>query len=385
MSRLMWVMILAFWFGTGLVLKSEPLFQETEVFVGGQDDINTYRIPSLICTKKGTVLAFAEGRRDNNIDGSPTDLVLKRSLGNNYAWSPPKRRGPVPGDRTREQNMTWQPMQVLIKSKDRDAYMNPLPIIDDRDGTIFLLVNRHTRFTEGRWGSIWLLKSTDEGATWSTPIDITPSVGNKELGPGVGIQMKNGRLVAPTYEGVIYSEDHGETWRAGGKTTGPVNESQVVELADGSLLFNTRGSPHRTVIISKDGGETWGEPHRDLALSDSELWGGCQGSLIWYSRKDEGADQNRLLFANPADPRHRFDLTVRLSYDEGKTWPVAKLLKKGTGAYSSMTVFPDGTIGIIYETGNDYGGIVEYYGKLAFARFNLEWLTDEKDSLTKKN
>lgn len=191
--------------------------------------------------------------------------------------------------------------------------------------------------------------------------------------------MKNGRLVVPTYEGVIFSDDHGKTWRAGGKTTGPVSETQVVELGDGSLMLNTRGSSNRTVCLSKDGGQSWSESWRDPVLTDSELWGGCQASLIRYpSRKDDGKARSRLLFANPADRKHRFDLTVRLSYDEGKTWPVAKRIKNGTGAYSSMAVFPDGTIGIIYETGNTCDRVVEYYAKLSFARFNLEWLTDGK-------
>src|SRR5258708_6467269 len=81
-------------------------------------------------------------------------------------------------------------------------------------------------------------------------------VGKKELGPGIGIQMRNGRLVVPTYEGVIFSDDHGKNWKAGGKTTGPVNESQVIELADGSLMLNTRSHPNRTVVLSRDGGET---------------------------------------------------------------------------------------------------------------------------------
>jgi Neuraminidase (sialidase) len=202
-------------------------------------------------------------------------------------------------------------------------------------------------------------------------------VGKISLGPGIGIQMKNGRLVAPVYDGVIFSDDHGRSWKAGGKTTGPVSETQAVELTDGSLMLSTRGHPNRTVTISKDGGETWSEPRRDPALTDPELWGGCQASLIRWTRKDAGYDQDRLLFANPADRRHRFDLTVRVSYDEGKTWPVAKVIKKGPGAYSSMTVFPDGTIGVIYETGNSYAGVVEYYAKLALARFNLEWLTHE--------
>jgi sialidase-1 len=139
-------------------------------------------------------------------------------------------------------------------------------------------------------------------------------------------------------------------------------------------MLNSRGTPSRTVVISTDGGKTWGDPRPDPALSDSELYGGCQASLIRYPGKSANRSKDLLLFANPADRKYRMDLTVRISYDEGITWPVSKLIRKGTGAYSSMTVFPDGTIGVIYETGNTYDGIVEYYAQLAFARFNLEWL-----------
>jgi sialidase-1 len=364
------------------VLAEEPLFEQTELFVGGQDNINTYRIPSLITTDQGTVLAFCEGRMDSAQDGSPTNLVLKRSLGNKGAWNTPRYQGPVP--RSRERNMMWQPLQVLRASKDGEAYMNPVPVIDRMSGTIYLLVDHYAHYDPkadefGGRGQVWLIESHDEGATWSEPIDLTPSVGNKELGPGAGIQMGTGRLVVAVYDGVIYSDDHGKTWQAGGKAPTPPNETQVVELADGSLMLNVRGIPHRTVVLSRDGGVTWGEPKADPVLTDPEQWRGCQGSLIRYSRAAKGSGRNRLLFANPADLKYRHDLTVRLSYDEGKTWPVAMLIQKGPGSYSGMTVFADGTIGLIFETGNSFNGRVEYNAKLAFARFNLEWLTDGND------
>jgi sialidase-1 len=371
-------------FGRAIVAQSDsvPLFVETDVFVGGQDDINTYRIPSIICTKKGTVLIFCEGRRNKSQDGSPTHLVLKRSLSNTGPMISPQHS--VTENRSRQRNITWLPMQVLIKSKNGEAYMNPVPVIDNNDGTIFLLINQCPSWgdaeNEGKGVTeVWLIKSTDEGATWTKPVNITRDVGNIALGPGIGIQLKNGRLVAPVYDGIIYSDNHGKTWKAGNKTTAPLNECQVVELVDGSLMLNTRGYPKRIVTISDNMGNSWGAPYRDSALTDSKLWGGCQASFIRYTRQDNGSDKNRLLFANPADSLYRFDMTVRMSYDEGKTWPVAKIIKKGTGAYSSLTILPDGSIGIIYETGNYNNDITEYYARLSFARFNLEWLTDGKD------
>lgn len=372
--------------GTSILKKGEkaevPIFEETSLFVGGQDDINTYRIPSLICTKKGTILAFCEGRRDNSKDGSPTHLVLKRSLDNTRPMVPPMHT--VTENRSRQRNMTWLPMQILIESKNSDAYMNPVPVIDRKDGTIILLVNHYPSFgeaeNEGKGVTeVWIMKSMDEGATWSKPVDITSEVGNISLGPGIGIELKDGRLVVPLYDGVIFSDDHGKTWKAGEKTPAPVNECQVVELTNGSLMLNTRGYPYRTISISKDEGQTWDKVYKDPTLTDSKLWGGCQSGLIRYTRKEEGSDKNRLLYSAPADTLLRFDMTVRMSYDEGKTWPVAKIIKKGTGAYSSLTVLPDGSIGLVFETGRHTEDISEYDAKIDFVRFNLEWLTDGKD------
>jgi len=377
------------WIGS-LLLLVEPLglsgagprFEETEVFVGGQDNINTYRIPSVVCTRSGTVLVFCEGRRDSDVDGSPTHLVLKRSMGNAGPWNEAQAQAPVSVARMRDRNITWQAIQILLPSKSGEAYMNPVPIIDASDGAIYLLVNYYPQPYRDVPAHIWLMKSKDEGATWSSPTDISPGAGLKELGPGIGIQMQNGRLVAPTYDGVIFSDDHGKTWKSGGKASDIYNETQVVELTDGSLMLNARRGGLRAVLLSRDGGQTWGEPRNDLTLTEPGSWLGCQASLIRYTRKKNGVSRNRLLFSNPADPNYRFDMTVRISYDEGKTWPVAKLIKQGTAAYSCLTAFPDGTIGLVYETGNNYGDTAEYYSKISFARFNLEWLTGGQDWLT---
>jgi sialidase-1 len=333
--------------------------EETELFIPGHDGINTYRIPSIVSTRNGTVLVFCEGRRDRNEDGTPTHLVLKRSLDN---------RG--------SRKMTWQPIQILLTSKAGEAYMNPVPIVDERDGTIFLLVNPYFQPYKDVPVHIWLMKSTDDGATWSSPTDITTGTGLKELGPGIGIQMRSGRLVAPVYDGVIFSDDHGKTWKSGGKISDVYSESQVVELVDGSLLLNVRqGVGHRAVGISTDGGQTWSKPRNDMALSDPTEYKGCQGSLIRYSRKGAGNSKNRLLFSNPSDPNHRLNMTVRISYDEGRTWPVAKMIKEGPGGYSSMTVLPDGSIGLVYESGS--------FRTISFVRFTLEWITGGTDRETR--
>jgi sialidase-1 len=370
-------------------LHAQALFEQTDLFVGGQDDYNTYRIPALICTKTGTLLAFSEGRRDDSKDGTPTDIVLKRSLGNAGPWKPAYIPQKAEG-RSRHNTMMWQPLQTLIRNTHGEAYMNPVPVIDQTEGTIYLLANLYPQPYKDAPADIWLIKSTDEGATWSQPVEITSGTGRHEMGPGVGIQLQSGRLMVQVYDGVIFSDDHGKSWKSGGAAAGDFNETQVVELADGSLLFTRRHAPNRVVMFSNDKGESWSQPVQHPDLPDPD----CQGSLIRYTRQDQGYSKNRLLFSNPvsgaigagtveSDPRGRFNVTVRMSYDEGKTWPVAKLIRKGPGAYSSMTVMPDGSVGILFETGETYDGYADHYGKLVFARFNVEWLTDGKDHIDK--
>lgn len=387
--RFVLLLTLAFTAWEGASLHAQGLFEQTELFVGGQDNYLGYRIPALICTKKGTILAFGEGRKDEGGDGVPTDIVLKRSLGNAGKWTPPIL--PIGGTgRSRRNTIMWQSLQVVFRSVNREAYMNPVPVIDQSDGSIYLLVNIYPQPYKDEPADILLVRSTDEGATWSQPVNITAGTGKHELGPGIGIQLQSGRLAVSGYDAAIFSDDHGKTWKHGGVASGEPNETQVVELVDGTLMFNRRGRPSRVILTSPDKGETWSRWTFDDNLPDAD----CQGSFIRYTRKDRGSNKNRLLFANPvsdmigagmaqSDPRGRFNVTVRVSYDEGKTWPVAKVIHKGPGAYSSMTVFPDGSIGILYETGDTYDWFVEHYQKMVFARFTLEWLTDGKDHLEK--
>jgi sialidase-1 len=167
---------------------------------------------------------------------------------------------------------------------------------------------------------------------------------------------------------VIYSDDHGQTWKLGGWVRPQMDESQVIELddGDGGLLLNMRNTAKgnlRAQSVSHDGGQTWTAPEFLPELVEAR----CQGSLLRYNWPD-GKGPGHLLFSNPASPRRR-DLTVRVSRDDGKTWPVSKTLHEGPAAYSCLSMLPDKSIGCLYECGR-----TNPYEKISFARFSLEWL-----------
>lgn len=246
-----------------------------------------------------------------------------------------------------------------------------------------------------------MTSSKDDGKSWSKPVNISAAVVKADWswvasGPGVGIQLKRGkhrgRLVIPCDHGVpvdskrvmhshvFYSDDSGQSWELGGSLEQHTDECQVVELIDGSLMINMRnywgrsgGRPDRdgmrAIAISKNGGETWSKLVFDEALPEPK----CQASFLRYSDSISGA-RNLLLFSNPASALKRHRLTVRLSENEGKSWPVARLLHAGPAAYSCLTVLPDKSIGCLYE-----GGEEEKYDKLIFARFSLDWLEESRE------
>jgi len=358
---------------------------QTDLFISGQEGYHTFRIPSLIVTKKGTVLAFCEGRKDSRSDTGNIDLVLKRSF---------------------DGGKTWQPMQV-VADDGPNTMGNPCPVVDRDTGTIWLLITRNlgqdnlqkiNAGTSQGTREAWVLKSGDDGATWSKPVEITRMAKAHDwtwyaTGPGCGIQLTGGRLVIPCDHAVagsqlfrshvIYSDDHGKTWKRGGVVGDHVNECQVVELVDGSLLLNMRNYArdtagnrvhHRAVATSRDGGLTWSP----VTFDDTLIEPICQASLLRFTARPTFA-RNLLLFSNPAGTE-RVKMTVRVSYDEGKTWPVARLLHSGPSAYSALAILPDLTIACLYERGNKHA-----YEKIAFARFSIDWLTGGKDSLTRRS
>jgi sialidase-1 len=216
--------------------------------------------------------------------------------------------------------------------------------------------------------------SDDDGATWSEAIDLEgrnpglrPARGEFLAGPGNGIQLASGphagRLIFPVYvygresaSMVIYSDDQGNRWQLGGVAGAGGGEIQVAETRGGGLLASMRNNNFptagvRTFSRSPDGGLTW-EPvytssPEQPALPDPRN----QGSLLRL-RAGEGGGRTRFVLANAADSSSRIRMTLRVSYDEGRTWPLSELIWAGSSAYSALCQLPNGDVGLLFEREN---------------------------------
>jgi sialidase-1 len=347
---------------SGNLTSFEPM---KYLFESGTSGYNTFRIPAIITTTKGTLLAFAEGRKGSSSDTGDIDLVMKRSEDNGLTWS--------------ELTLIWNDGENVCG--------NPAPVVDKTTGTIYLLSTWNLgtdheseiiKQTSKDTRRVFILQSTDDGLTWSESKEITSSVKLPNwtwyaTGPCHGIQAEKGaakgRLIIPCdhieagsnkyFSHIIYSDDHGKSWKLGGTTPqDQVNECTVAELADGRLMLNMRNYDRtqkaRKVAISENGGLLWGNIYSDKTLIEPI----CQGSLLTYSYADKGA--GKMLFLNPADENARVNMTLRLSTDEGKSWVKSLVLYPGPSAYSDLTVVASGNIGCFYEAGyvSAYQGIV---------------------------
>jgi len=346
----------------GADIESAPI--QTDVFVSGTEGYHTYRIPAIVLSTKGTLLAFCEGRKTSSSDAGDIDLVLRRSS---------------------DGGKTWGKMQVVHEEGGtaKTTIGNPCPVVDRESGTIWLPFCRNN-------GRVFITKSTDDGQTWTPPVELTNDVKRPDwdwyaTGPGHGIQLRSGRLLIPcdhTVRGlsggektaghshVFYSDDHGATWKLGGATDRGMNECEAVELADGSILLSIRqysGPKLRAFATSRDGGLSWSKP----VLNPQVHCPVCQSSIQRFSLPPAGA--GIILYSGPGGPG-RTNMTVRLSRDEGKTWPVAKVIHAGPAAYSDLVTLPDGMIGCLYERGQRGA-----YEKITFARFSAGWLTQDDD------
>ena len=365
-----------------LALAQREDIDEQVVFSAGEGEYHTYRIPALLPTPTGALIAICEGRRFGRGDSGAIDLVVKRS---------------------EDSGKTWSALQVVWRDGGNTCG-NPCPVVDAGTGRVVLPMTWNSGEDHGRelhrgtgkgTRKVFLANSDDDGESWSAPREITAQAKSPDwwwyaTGPGVAIQLRHGthagRLVVPANHTserdgfaahAILSDDGGESWTRSSVIAPACNESQVVELEDERLMMSSRSQSftnaertgYRSISFSSDGGKTWSAPKPDPHLGDPQV----QASLIRYSWPDTGS-AGRLLFANPA-PRvsrergDRIRMTVRLSQDDGRTWPVRRLIHQGPAAYSSLARLPDGAVGLLYEAGRDgpYEGI-------RLARFSLEWL-----------
>jgi len=207
---------------------------KSTVFNAGENGIDSYRIPSLVTSKDGNLLAFSEARKLSSTDKTPTDIVVKRSTDNGE---------------------TWSKMEFLTQGE-KDAYMDPVALVDEVTGKIFLFANRWPAKDHSmKSNTAWLITSTDEGLSWSEPKNITnkitaPGHFMNGFGPGSGIQMQGkkfkNRLILPTrqYDGeklrnrAVYSDDHGKTWKIG-KAATIGGEFEIAEAPKDTLIYSS--------------------------------------------------------------------------------------------------------------------------------------------------
>jgi len=395
---------------TSPLYAADSFFETQEIFLPSSD--HYYHIPGIVVTAKGTVLVYGAWRQASAHDWGNIHIDMRRSIDGGKTWDDERQIAHL-GDSVKAIVRSSPPKQS--GHEDEVTVDNPTMIVD-RNGTVHMLYQIEYR-------RVFYMRSNDDGITWSKPVEISqvfekfrPKWDWKIVapGPGHGIQLKNGRLVVPVwmalggndgYEhrpsetAVVYSDDHGATWLAGdvvaqatGRGANPdvfhdPNETVAVQLADGSVLFNIRAPSarqRRLESVSPDGATGWSKPKFIDDLPEPV----CFGSIERLSEVPP-SNKNRILFSIPAGLNggksvdelwcKREDMTVFLSYDEGKTWPVKKIIERGSAGagYSDLAVLPDGTILCAYGTGAGFGP----GAGIAVARFNLEWLTDGADSV----
>jgi len=366
-------------FITLLLLPLWTLAQETKtaVFTSGTDNYKSFRIPAIIRAPNGDLLAFAEGRVHGSNDFGNIQIVEKRSSDN---------------------GKTWSTLQVVAANDTLQAD-NAAPVVDMTDpaypkGRVFLFYNTgNVSESKLRKGlgvrKVWYKTSVDNGRTWSAPVNITLQVHkpmqpqyNKAYNfsedwrsyantPGHAIQFTRGRYKGRIYVAAnhsagepkphyadgqafgYYTDDHGKTFKISDDVNVPgSNEVMAVELTGNKLMLNARNQlgniKCRIIAVSSNGGQKWDTTYFDHNLPDPV----CQGSILSLGK-------NTIAVCNDADTIHRNNLTVRVSFDAGKTWSISKNIaeapegfKGDFSAYSDIVAIPGKRIGVLYERNN---------------------------------
>ncbi|WP_428665216.1 sialidase family protein [Runella sp.] len=362
--------------------------KETIVFQNGEDGYKCFRIPAIVKAPNGNLLAFAEARRNNCGDFGDVEIVMKRSADN---------------------GLSWEKLQVVVDNG-ADQAGNQAPVFDLTDkrfpkGRLFLFYNtgiaHEQEVREGKAiREVWYKTSTDGGQTWDEPVNITiqvskpnkPEVNPKynftedwrsyANTPGHGLQIQKGnykgRIFIPANHSAgppqkqskdyiahaYYSDDHGKTFKLSPNVNyAGSNEAIAAETSNGSLLFNCRNqsgdAKYRIQAFTNNAGETWDEVKIMSDLPDPV----CQGSIIDFQPKK---GSKVLIFSNANSQTKREKLTVRVSYDDGKSWSAGKEMYGGSAAYSDLVVQKDRNIGVLYEKDN--------YTQIVYVSFGYDWL-----------
>ena len=331
----------------------------------GDDGVESYRIPGLVTTNAGTLLGVYDVRHNNSADLQEyVEIGLSRSTDGGQTWE--KMRIP----------MSFGEYGGLPKAQ--NGCGDPAILVDKQTGTIWIVA----AWTHGMgWNRAWInsmpgmdkehtaqlvmVKSEDDGRTWSEPINVTEQMKDPSWyfffqGPGRGISMDDGTLVfASQYigkdkipnAGIMYSKDHGKTWKVSKHARTNTTESQVAEIAPGVLMLNMRDNRggSRAVSTTTDMGETWKEHESSRTALPESI---CMASFIHVKAKDNVLGKDILLFSNPNTTEGRHSMTIKASLDGGYTWLSENQLLVDSGSswgYSCLSMIDQETVGILYE------------------------------------
>ena len=390
---------------TGVIMSTNappppPPYVATQLFISGTG-YPEYRIPALVTTTNGTVIAAADGRQSNGDIPNPIDCVCRRSFDNGYTWAPLQVIADYGSNQTTNDVDTYPAYGITNPVARRCAGDSAL-LLDRTNGRVWVLYDNGASATNRFNGATRAIKlemrySDDNGATWSARIDVEaanpglrPVISSAPeflTGPGNGIQLATGtnagRLIfpiyvygSPYYSGLIYSDDHGVTWKLGGIAGSGGGEVQIVETPNGGLLASMRDNTFswsgvRTFSRSTDGGLTWGALFTTFTNPATIPDPQCQGSILRLTSTNDSS-LSRIVFANCASASGRVAMTLRLSEDDGHTWPASHLVYSGVSGYSALTRLATGEVGLLNE--------VNSFARIDFVRQSVAVISGGTDT-----